>query len=332
MRKQLVVLSLIFLLIAVIFGGYTYQQLLSPVAPPQKVDYQLEPGSSLSKVAVDLHAVGVLRNALSIKLFARLNKQSGQIQTGHYQFTEPATPEQILQRLVSGDVEKVSLTIPEGFTQAQIFDRIEQAGFGNAQKLSRLANDPEFIKSLQLDVTTLEGYLFPETYLFTPGVDETQLLTMMVTQFQSQLDKSLSARIKKLKLTPHQLVTLASIIEKETGKVEEMPLISSVFHNRLKRGIPLQTDPTVIYGIKDFDGNLTRKHLKTPTPYNTYVIRGLPPGPIASPGRAALLAAAEPATSKYLYFVSRGDGSHQFSATLKEHNRAVRKYQLQRRR
>lgn len=332
MRKKLAVLLLFFLIGVVIFGAYSYQQLFSPVAPPQTVDYQLGPGSSLSKVAIDLHAAGVLRNPLALKLFARLNGQSGQIQTGHYQFTDPATPEQILQRLVAGDVKKVSLTIPEGFTQAQIFDRIEKSGFGNARKLAQLANDPEFIKSLQLEAVSLEGYLFPETYSFTPGIDEAQLLEMMVDQFRRQVDTNLPAKAKKLNLSRHQLVTLASIIEKETGKTEEMPVISSVFHNRLKRGIPLQTDPTVIYGIKDFDGNLTRKHLKAPTPYNTYLIRGLPPGPIASPGLAALRAAAEPATSKYLYFVSRGDGSHQFSATLKEHNQAVRKYQLKRQR
>lgn len=331
MRKLLLGLFLLTLILTAVIGSYAYQQLLIPVAPPQKVDYQLKAGTSLSKVAAELHAIGVLRSPLALKLFARLNNQSGKIQSGRYQFSAPATPEQVLQRLVSGDVKKVSLTIPEGFTLAQIIARIDESGFGEAEKLRRLSTDAGFIKSLQLNTTSLEGYLFPETYLFTPGIDETQLLEMMVNQFRSQLGASLLAKAKKLQLNQHQLVTLASIIEKETGKVAEMPLISSVFHNRLKLGIPLQTDPTVIYGIKDFDGNLTRKHLKTPTPYNTYVIRGLPPGPIASPGLAALRAAAEPATSKFLYFVSRGDGSHQFSPTLKEHNQAVQRYQLNRR-
>ncbi len=332
MRKLLPSLLLLILLSLSILGGIGYQQLLSPLAPAQQVIYQLRPGASLSQVAEDLQTAGVLRNALALKLFARLNGQSGQIQSGSYRFVAAATPEQILQRLVAGDVEKVSLTIPEGYTQQQIFARIAELGFGNAEKLQQLAHDPEFIKSLQLETESLEGYLFPETYLFTPGIDEAALLKMMVEQFHTRLDAKLLSKAKQLKLNRHQLVTLASIIEKETGKVEEMPLISSVFHNRLQRNIQLQTDPTVIYGLKDFDGNLTRTHLKTPTPYNTYIIRGLPPGPIASPGLAALLAAAEPATSQYLYFVSRGDGSHQFSATLKEHNRAVYKYQLKRRR
>lgn len=330
MRKLLLGL-LVGTLILVIFGGYAYQQLLTPVTPAHKVEYHLKPGTSLTKVAKELSAAGVLRNALSLKLYARLSKQSGQIQSGRYLFVEAATPRQILQRLVAGDVQKASLTIPEGFTQAQIFARIDELGFGEAQKLEMLASNPDFIKSLQLEATSLEGYLFPETYLFTPGIDETQLLTMMVNQFRNRLDAALLAQAAKHKLNLHQLVTLASIIEKETGKVEEMPLISSVFHNRLKRGIQLQTDPTVIYGLTDFDGNLTRKHLKSKTPYNTYIIRGLPPGPIASPGLNALRAAAEPAESKYLYFVARGDGSHQFSTSLKEHNRAVQKYQLDRR-
>lgn len=332
MRKQLLGLLLLFLLLLAIFCIFIDQQLLAPLAPQQQIHYQVKPGASLSQVADDLQAVGVLRNAVALKLFARLNDQAGQIQSGTYLFSKLATPEQVLQRLVSGDVEKVSLTIPEGYTQEQIFARIAANGYADQKKLRRLATDPDFIATLQLTATSLEGYLFPETYLFTPGISEAEILKMMVDQFRAQLDVTLLKKAKQRKMTLHQMVTLASIIEKETGKVEEMPLISAVFHNRLRRGIQLQTDPTVIYGIKNFDGNLTRKHLKTPTAYNTYMIRGLPPGPIASPGLSALRAAVTPADSNFLYFVSRGDGSHQFSETLKEHNQAVRQYQLKRRR
>jgi UPF0755 protein len=332
MRKLLPALLLIILVAVATVGGLSYQQFLTPIAPPEKVHYHLKAGTSLSQVAKDLHTAGVIRNAYSLKLLARWHDQAGQIQSGTYQFYSPATPEQILQRLVSGDVEKASLTIPEGFTLAQIITRIDESGYGDQNRLMQLASDPAFIKTLHLETDSLEGYLFPETYRFTPGIAESELLKMMVRQFREQLDMKLVAKAKQLKLNLHQLVTLASIIEKETGKIEEMPLISSVFHNRLRRGIPLQTDPTVIYGIKDFDGNLTRKHLKTRTPYNTYMIRGLPPGPIASPGLNAIQAAAEPAKTKYFYFVSRGDGSHEFSTTLSDHNQAVRKYQLNRRR
>jgi len=332
MRKLLIGLLLVSLIVTGIIGSFAYRLFFTPVSPPAPLEYQLAAGASLSKVAADLHAAGILRTPLSLKFFALLNKQSGQIQTGRYVFKAAATPEEILHRLVSGDVEKVSLTIPEGFSQEQIFARIDELGFGNRRQLKKLSSDKEFIHSLGIDASSLEGYLYPETYVFTPGINERKLLRMMTTQFRRKVTPDLITKAKTLKLNLHQLVTLASIIEKETGKVEEMALISSVFHNRLARGIQLQTDPTVIYGIDNFDGNLTRKHLKTKTPYNTYMIRGLPPGPIASPGLAALQAAATPAKSKYLYFVAKGDGFHQFSKTLKEHNQAVRNYQLKRRR
>jgi len=326
-RLLLLLLSLI--LLATLGGAYW---LMSPQAPAQTVFYQLKPGTSLSRVAGELEELGVLRSALTLKLLGRLSERGGAIQSGTYRFSEPATPEQILERLVAGDVEKVSLTIPEGFTQQQVIDRIAELGYGDREKLRQLAEDPEFVRSLGIEAQSLEGYLFPETYLFNPGVDEAALLKMMVRQFHHSVDGQLLVKTGPQHLDLHQLVTLASIIEKETGLVEEMPLISSVFHNRLRRKIPLQSDPTVIYGIADFDGNLTRKQLETLTPYNTYLIRGLPPGPIANPGLAALKAAAAPASSSFLYFVARGDGSHQFSATLAEHNRAVSRYQLHRRR
>lgn len=331
MRKLLAV-AFICLIITAIAGSFAYQALLSPTAPTTAFTYQLKSGISLNQVAHDLHAAGVLRSPFSLRLLASLNNQSGKIQSGTYLFTAMATPEEILGRLVRGDVIKASLTIPEGFTLKQIIQRIAELGYGRLARLQELAASPDFIHSLGVKSNSLEGYLYPETYLFTPGIDESQLLKMMVGQFHQHLTPKLLAHAESRNLNLHQLVTLASIIEKETGRIDEMPLISSVFHNRLTRNIPLQTDPTVIYGIDDFDGNLTRKHLQTRTPYNTYVIRGLPPGPIASPGQNALQAAAEPAETNFLYFVARGDGSHQFSSTLKEHNIAVRKYQLKRRR
>ncbi|WP_321367725.1 endolytic transglycosylase MltG [uncultured Desulfuromusa sp.] len=309
-----------------------YAFLFSPQSPEKLVQIQIQSGTGLNKVASELQATGVIRSALALKLLARWNHQSGKIQAGNYQFKNPASPREILDRLIQGDVEKVSLTIPEGFTLQQIIARMAEKGFGKQEKLSKLVYDTNFIQSLGINAESLEGYLFPETYLFAEGIDEKALLKMMVTQFRSYVDSELMRDAEKLGLTLHQWLTLASIIEKETGIVAEMPLISSVFHNRLKRDIPLQTDPTVIYGIKDFDGNITRKHLQTPTPYNTYLNRGLPPGPIASPGLAALQAAVHPAETNFLYFVARGDGGHTFSKTLKEHNIAVREYLKQRRR
>ncbi|MEA3363426.1 MAG: endolytic transglycosylase MltG [Thermodesulfobacteriota bacterium] len=320
------------LLLLPIIAFISYGLLFSPLTPKKLIQLQVEPGTGLNKVAFDLQEAEIVRSALAVKLLARWNQQSDRIQAGNYQFSDPATPEEILTRLVAGDVEKVSLTIPEGFTLQQIIARTAEKGFGQQKKISELAYNVDFIHSLKIDAESLEGYLFPETYLFAPGIDEKSLLTMMVVQFQNNIDPELKKAAKKQGLDLHQWVTLASIIEKETGQVGEMPLISSVFHNRLKRKIPLQTDPTVIYGIKNFDGNLTRKHLETPNPYNTYMMRGLPPGPIASPGLAALKAAVNPAQTKLLYFVATGNGGHRFSKTLKEHNAAVKEYLAQRRR
>ncbi len=330
MRPVLVCLVLIFTTLTLLAAGWGYTVLYCSYAPPEPVDVNLRPGSSLNVIAADLERAHVIRKALGLKLLARLNRRSHQIQAGRYHFSQPATPSEILSRLIRGDVEKASLTIPEGFTLQQIITRISDRGYGRKERLTALAADRNFVASLGVEADNLEGYLFPETYLFAPGISEEEVLGMMVRQFHQHVTSELKQSAARLQLNPHQLVTLASIIEKETAIVAEMPLISSVFHNRLQRGIPLQTDPTVIYGIENFDGNITRTHLKTPTPYNTYQIRGLPPGPIASPGLAAITAAAHPAATKYLYFVARGDGSHQFSKTLREHNNAVRKYQLRR--
>ena len=299
-----------------------------PVTPPGVVSIEIESGMSLSQVARKLEQQGVIRSATALKLLARLRNQSNAIHSGRYLFSEADDPVGILARLVSGDVELISLTIPEGFNLQQVAARIEEQSLGDGKLFLQLCRDPNLIASLDVSAPTLEGYLFPETYRFSPGIDERELIRMMVQQLMANLDKTLLADAEKLGMNRHQLLTLASIIEKETGQVDEMPIISSVFHNRLKRRIPLQTDPTVIYGIEAFDGNLTRKHLTTATPYNTYLIKGLPPGPIASPGLAALQAAAHPAETSFLYFVSRGDGHHEFSVSLKDHNQAVRRYQL----
>ncbi|MEN8687044.1 MAG: endolytic transglycosylase MltG, partial [Desulfuromonadales bacterium] len=232
--------------------------------------------------------------------------------------------------LVAGDIRRFQVTIPEGFNLREIAVRLAETGIGTAEDFLAPCYDPGFIKELAIEADSLEGYLFPETYTYTSSSTVRQLLRAMVDQLNRHFSPAMLERAAALQMNRHELLTLASIIQKEAGNVMEMPLISAVFHNRLKRGIALQADPTVIYGIADFDGNLTRKHLATPTPYNTYRKRGLPPGPIASPGLFALRAAANPAKTKALYFVARGDGTHEFSETLREHNRAVRRYQLRR--
>ncbi len=203
---------------------------------------------------------------------------------------------------------------------------IEAAGLGRADDFLALCRDHSFINSLGLQEDSLEGYLFPETYNFPKG---TPLKTIVKSMTDSFFDvwKKYDSPAKEAGLTRHEAITLASIVEKETGAAQERPLIAGVFHNRLKKGMRLQTDPTVVYGLKDFNGNITRADLAADHPYNTYIIPALPPGPITNPGEAAIAAAVKPAQVSYLYFVAKNDGTHQFSNTLNEHNRAVRQYQ-----
>ena len=297
-------------------------------AKPQVVE--IKPGSSFARVASQLHQSGIIKDARRFTLLARWRNATAHIHAGEYLFDSPAKPDDVLARLTTGDIRKFQVTIPEGFNLQDIAARLEGTGIGTAEEFLSLSVNADLLAELGIEATSLEGYLFPETYTYTSSTTPSQLLASMVAQLRAQLTAALLESAKARGLTSHQLLTLASIIQKEAGNDTEMPLISAVFHNRLQRGIPLQADPTVIYGITDFNGNLTRKHLETPTPYNTYRKRGLPPGPIASPGRFALHAAANPAASKDLYFVARGDGTHEFNATLKDHNRAVRRFQLKR--
>lgn len=300
------------------------------ITPTEPQTIEIKSGSSFVRIANQLHQSGVVSDARRFTLLARWRKATGQIHAGEYLFEVAASPDDILARLVAGDIRKFQVTIPEGFNLQEIAARLEKTSIGSAEEFLSLCSDTGFLSNLSIDADSLEGYLFPETYTYTSSTTPSQLLSAMVAQLHKQLTPELLTSAKSQNLNRHQLLTLASIIQKEAGNVMEMPLISAVFHNRLKRGIPLQADPTVIYGITDFDGNLTRKHLKTPTPYNTYQRRGLPIGPIASPGRFALHATVNPTISRDLYFVARGDGTHEFNATLKDHNRAVRRYQLRR--
>jgi UPF0755 protein len=301
------------------------------ITPPKPQVIKIKAGNSFTQIANHLQESGIISDAKRFTLLAHWKDATGQIQAGEYLFEKATRPEEVLARLTAGDILKFKVTIPEGFNLREIAARLETTGIGSAADFMTLCTDTGFIRSLGIDATSLEGYLFPETYTYTSSSTLPQQLRAMVAQMRAHLTPDLLENAKAVNLDSHQLITLASIIQKEAGNVTEMPLISAVFHNRLRRGIALQADPTVIYGIADFDGNLTRKHLATPTPYNTYRQRGLPPGPIASPGLLALHAAANPVKSKNLYFVARGDGTHEFSATLRDHNNAVRRYQLRQR-
>ncbi len=304
---------------------------LSPaLASVPPVIFDVRPGTSLGQVARDLESRGLIRNAAAFKLLARYRKLDGALQVGEYEVSAALAPGEILTRIVEGRVVVYEVVIPEGLTASQIALRLEAARLSNAADFSAFASDPASVGSLGVEGATLEGYLFPETYRLPRGLGDREVAEVLVGQFL-EVWREIEPQARRQNLSMLEVVTLASIVEKETAVPDERPLIASVFRNRLRRGMRLETDPTVIYGISDFDGNLRRRDLENAeNPYNPYQIPGLPPGPIANPGADALRAAVDPAESDYLFFVSRNDGTHVFSNTYSEHVRAVDQYQRKR--
>ncbi len=322
-----------FLLISVVAGVYLHIIINAgkpaDTEPVQQVVI-VKPGQGFLVFSAKLHKMGIINNLNEFKLFAYIKGYEKSIKAGEYILSSAMTPEEILEIVVNGKVRLHRLTIPEGYNLRQIARIVAEAGFGTEADFLRAATDADLVHTKGIDAETFEGYLFPDTYYFSKDARPKDIISTMVRRFWAIFKPEWKNRAKILGFSIHQVVTFASIIEKETGAAFERPIISSVFHNRLKRRMRLQSDPTVIYGIKDFDGNLTRKHLAKTTPYNTYRINGLPPGPIANAGIKAIEAALYPADTKFLYFVSKKDTTHKFSANIRDHNIAVRKYQLRR--
>ena len=335
MKKTLLfIFILIFLIVCatagVIFELRIYANTPANLNTSQNVIVNVRPGQTLRNTADNLQRENIIKSALKFILIARIKGLDKHLKAGEYLLSAAMPPRKILEIMVKGAVNLHKLTVPEGFNIPQIADLVENAEFGSKSEFIKKATDSILAGKHGIEATTFEGYLFPDTYFFPKEVAMEQIISAMVNRFWSIFSTEWKARTKDLGFTVHQVVTLASIIEKETGAAFERPIISSVFHNRLKKKMRLESDPTVIYGIKNFDGNLTRKHLSARTPYNTYKIRGLPAGPIANPGRESLEAALYPEKTVFIYFVSKKNNTHYFSTSLKEHNQAVRKYQLNR--
>jgi UPF0755 protein len=318
-------------------GGWLWiQRALAPVdesgGQARLLAFEVEPGDSFGRVADALEAKGLIRNAKVTRWLARTEKLASQIKIGEYELSATQSTREILETLAKGRVRTHAIVIPEGQRASEIADRLAAAGLADREAFLEVVFDPKMPIRLGVEGSSLEGYLFPDTYRFARGLEPERIAETMVEEFL-RVYRELGPATGDKPLSMLELVTLASIVEKETGAAEERPLIAAVFLNRLKRGMRLETDPTVIYGIENFDGNLRRVHLRDDSnPYNTYRIRGLPPGPIASPGRDALQAVREPANTQYLYFVSRNDGTHIFSKTYAEHQAAVDRFQRRRRR
>ena len=300
---------------------------LPPLRERETVEVKVERGEPLSAIVHRLKAHGVISNEKVFSFWARLWGLDKRIHWGLYRFEMPLPPRQVLNQMLLGKGVFHRITVPEGLTVKEIADLLAKGAIADKDRFLSEAAGTELLSLVGLEGKGVEGYLFPNTYYFTPFVSERDILIAMVEQFRETFNPRLEEQAGEIGLSLHEAVTLASLIEKETGIEAERPLVSAVFHNRLKGKIPLQSDPTVIYGLKRFSGSLTRKDLQSRSPYNTYRILGLPPGPICNPGLSALKAALYPAPVPYLYFVSKNDGSHLFSVSLSEHNRAVKIYQ-----
>ena len=300
----------------------------SPSGAAKVVD--IPRGASLAQAARILAKAGVIDHPRWFGLAARLTSEDGPIRAGEYELSPAMSAARILNFLRLGRVKLHYVLIPEGFTLRQIATRLGGEGVAQKDEALRLGDSASFAADLGVEAKSLEGYLFPDTYRFPRRLGARSVLSAMVGRFERAW-RGLAPEAKAAKMSQAQVVILASIIQREAMLEAEMPLISAVYHNRLKRGMRLQADPTVIYGLgAAFDGDLTRSDLERDTPYNTYTRRGLPPGPICSPGLAALWAAIHPADKPFLYFVAKGDGHHQFSLNYAQHQKAVDKYQRHR--
>jgi len=315
-------------------GALVYSRLHEPFrgfeGPERFVD--LPAGAGSRTIGERLVAGGIVRDAWTFRLALWQSGQGRHLKAGEYRFDRAMTPFDVIGTLTRGDVYVINVTFPEGLTIAEMAGIFEAHGLGPGATFIAAAQDPSLIRHVDAAAVTLEGYLFPETYPLSRHTDAAALVRAMVGRFEHVLTPALRQAAEARKVSVHQLVTLASIVEKETARPEERATVAAVYDNRLRIGMPLQCDPTVIYALQRagrYDGNLRHGDLAFDSPYNTYRYAGLPPGPIASPGRAALEAVLHPAAADFLYFVSRNDGSHEFARSLADHNKNVQKYQVQ---
>jgi UPF0755 protein len=307
---------------------------MTPMKPqaPESVIVEVTRGQNPQEIAKLLAARSVISDPKLFLRIGRLTNQWSKLKAGEYQLSPGMTPMEILAVLTSGVSIHHPVTVREGENMYEVADELQEKGLAQRARVLELCRDPKFIATLGLGApppSTLEGYLYPETYFFNKALAPEEMLRQMVRKFSAIWGPEHESRARELRLTRHQVVTLASIIEKETGAPQERPMISSVFHNRLKKRMRLQSDPTTIYGIwEKYKGNIHRSDLASVNPYNTYTIPALPIGPISNPGKEALQAALFPSKSEFLFFVSHNDGTHEFTRTFEQHSQAVKRFQL----
>ena len=316
-------------------GGWFYMNLERPYKGYKGAEQfvEIQPGTGSASMGRRLAEAGVVRSGDVFRIAVWLRGSGRRLQAGEYRFDRPMTAAEVVDKIARGDVYVRALTFREGLTVREMAALFESAGFGTAAEFMAASRNAALIRGLDPEARDLEGYLFPDTYTLPRTTTAAQLVERMVARFQKTMTPELQAQAAARDLSVRELVTLASLVEKETGKPEERTIVAGVYTNRLRIGMGLQCDPTVIYALMlagRYDGNIRKGDLQIDSPYNTYRYAGLPPGPIAAPGEASLQAAANPADVPYLYFVSRNDGSHVFATTLDEHNRNVNEFQRRR--
>ncbi|MEJ5347712.1 MAG: endolytic transglycosylase MltG [Desulfosoma sp.] len=316
---------LVMVAVAAVLG---FRLLLFSLTPTPKLEAStkifIRPGTGAHAVAALLEKEGVITQANLFYWYARVRGMAGKMKAGEYQFSAAPTPKLVLETLVEGKVVAYKVTIPEGATVKDVARLVAASGLADTDEILELARDRHLVTSLGLpDSTSLEGYLFPETYLFRRSDRPRDILKRMVLEFWRRFSPERQAQARRMGFTVHETVTLASLVEKEAVMDRERPVIAGVFLNRLQRNMPLQSDPTAVYDLEDFSGPILRRHLERESPYNTYVHKGLPPGPICNPGEKSLRAVLEAQKTPFLYFVSNNDGSHTFSSSYDEHLQAV---------
>jgi UPF0755 protein len=287
-------------------------------------------GTGFFEIVNILDQAGMVKSRLLFSSLALLKGVAGHIKAGEYDLVTSMSPSAITDKLVRGDIRIHKVTIPEDYTLKQIADRLVAEELVSEEIFLSVTTDPVFLASLNIDAHSAEGYLYPDTYEFNRGMTTREIVRVMANRFREKVTPQMIERARALGMTTTEVVTLASLIGKESGDEKEKSQVSAVFHNRLKNGMRLQSDPTAVYSLKEYRSVVKRKDLDNDTPYNTYKIPGLPPGPIANPGIDSLQAALYPASVNYLYFVSKNDGTHIFSSNLAAHTQAVLKYQIKR--
>ena len=309
------------------FWIYVIVELMVPVpGVSKKIELEIPKGSTFRQ-AIEIFSKEKLIRDINLFLFiGRVSGLDRKIRAGYYSIYESMSPLDIFKMLKKGQIIEYEITIVEGDSLREIAEKLSEKGIMSKNDFMLLSSDEDFLASYTIDAPTFEGYLFPDTYKIPKGMDPEDAIGTMINKMREKYSGKLRARTSELGLSEREVLTLASIIEKEAKTDEERALISAVYHNRLRKGIPLQADPTSIYGIKSSREKITTKDLQRRTPYNTYVIKGLPPGPIASPGIKSIVAAMYPADVPYIYFVSNDDGTHRFSVTREEHISAVKSY------